>query len=231
MASAIKRTFHLDVEHFDLLMQQSGMTLEDLAAKSGIDLRTLRRKRKGEPAFLSTLREIARGLATTTSSLISQCDGQASTIPDRHPSRFRARLKLSGKFHSARQKEFLIRLNNQIMSDLAHEGITVTGQSFTIATTPIASAGALRLVLAVRSVTDNMPSWFLATVKPSLLSDFCQAEEIDGTNFPFGEVLIAGWGRAIPRSVYKRASNLLRCRSTQILDESDLRHIISANND
>ncbi len=222
MAEPIKRTLQLNVEKLDELMHGKFMTLEVLALKSGIDKRTLRRIRNGRSAFPSTIQEIARALKVTIRDLVVRPQNLPNTVPDARPNRFRAKLKLTGTLHSADQKEFLIRLNTKIMGALAEEGIVLTGQSFTVATSHIAGAGPLRLILAVRGVTNDCPSWFLAMIKPSMLAAFTEAEEIDASDFPFGEVIITGWGRDIPTSAIKRASALLRCKASQILFPSML---------
>lgn len=213
-----KRTYRLSVQKLDQLLCEKGITLEDLAAKCGIDLRTLQRKRQGQPAFPDTIHCIADALGRTFSELVDEPTDALPVAQDKKPSCFQLHLTLSGAFHSIQQKDYLIKLNSRVISLLEKEGIRITEQAFNAATSHIAGSGSFRLVLAVRAVTDGRPSWFLATVRPSMLPALEKAEVIDVREFPFGEVIQSGWGQEIPDSAINQVVVLLDCKPWQILE-------------
>jgi transcriptional regulator with XRE-family HTH domain len=222
MADSTKPTFLLNVRRLDELLFDRGMTLESLALKSGIDLRTIQRKRSGRPANASTIHCIADVLATPFRDLVVLPAGAPPLAQENKPSRFRIHLSLSGTFQTERQKEYLQRLNTKVAAALAQEGIDLTGELFKVATSHIATSGAFRFAIAVLGDTEGIPSWFIATVKPTQLTALCQAEQIDPKTFPYGEVLQVGWGDAVPRWAIRRTAALLGCQPTHILDQSML---------
>ena len=212
-----KQPYHLNVTRLDQLLRDKGMTLEVLARKTGLDLRTIQRKCQGRPAKPSTVHAIAAALGTTFRDLVHDPGDRPSTVSQERPARFRIRLRLSGSFQSNQQKDYLLRLNEKIASALDREGITLRGQAFTVATSHFAGSGAFRLLIAIPAVTDGRPSWLLAAVKPTMLGALCKAEEIDTGDFRFGEVIETGWGRAIPKSAMMRAADLFQCDPLRIL--------------
>lgn len=70
MDDTTRRSFSCRGDRIECLQIANGLTIAQLAEKSGVDMRTLKRVLSGQPAFMKTIREIARTLNATPEALI-----------------------------------------------------------------------------------------------------------------------------------------------------------------
>jgi transcriptional regulator with XRE-family HTH domain len=188
-----------------------------LAVKSGLSVRTIKRKLAGKPAYLDTIQRIASALGTTPDALIACEYSDSERRSEPRPVRFRFRFQLQGSFTSAIQRDHLVHLSTRIVNGLLQDGVQVKGHGSTMVTSQFATNTSWRVLLAVNALTDERPSWLIAAIKPPLLRRFLESNTVNSSVFPFGEVILSGWGEKIPRSGLRKVAALLECRPNTII--------------
>lgn len=75
-----------------------------------------------------------------------------------------------------------------------------------------------RYVIGVPTVSWAKPSWLLVMIDPDKLKEFVKSQHFCAYDFPYGEIVVSGWGRTIPRPVLTRVAKAIGTPITAIID-------------
>lgn len=217
MTEPRKRTVPLKTDAVHDLRQRKGLSVDSLAGKVGVDLRTLTRWLSGESApYWSNVGALATALGTTIDAIRAD-KGDALSPPSAEQHRFVIQIRLKGQFQSAQQKDHLVRLTPELVQALEREGIAITGQKSVLATSGFTGAAAWRVLVGVPGTTDGEPSWAIVAVMPSRLAALLQAGAFDD-QLAEGEFISCGWGSGIPYTERQRVADIYRCHDDTLWD-------------
>lgn len=194
-------------------------SVELLAEKSGIHVKTIRRLMMGKPAYLSTIRAISGALGVPIAYLTGQLFNLLS------PDAFELNIRTVGHVQSRKQFDQVVRETNAIVTRLRAKGISVVTHDVRVSL-PKDKETSERIVLSVegkrrvkvigivRSGTIPFSFWYFFAVKPAKLGELLQAL-IDKTldskeirDHHFGEVLAEGHFDTVPEPIIQLGTSL-----------------------
>lgn len=196
------RTHACRAAEIERLRQMKGFSLERLAAKAGIHVKTLRRMLRGERSFIRNIAAVAGALGTSPDALFDTVapDGlESSATPSN--GRFRLQLRFAGAVNSASQLTALADLPRQIVQSLASQGICAGTHA---ASLNFANDRDITICYLLSCDDTGRRAWYVLAVGSDKYEAFRAALDTDGSSVNlgmFGEIIASCYGEAIPRSV------------------------------
>ncbi len=201
----------------DQLRQSRGLSLEQLAKKAKIHVKTLKRILSGNEARISTIDLLAKALGVSCNHL--RADIQRPEEQER--TAFTLDLTLHGTLESLQQLQQAVNLSPLLKGALEQTGIKVTNLSSRLHL--INKSGEFtRSIAVLYGVTANgTPFWLFAAVLPSRYEHFITSYR-DGTLdihafSPYGEIIVIGEGKDPPDSVVDKVAEMYQTTSQELL--------------
>lgn len=203
MANRPTRTAKLRSEEVQRLRTAMGISLETLASRADIDIKTLNRKLSGDPAYHRTIRQIADVLGVPSERLI-----EGYQPPVQQPTRFELGLQVTGDIGSREQIAGLLAIVNDAVGRISALGVSVA--TFTAAVT---LADLTRIIVCLFGwLDDRSPFWVFVAVAPNKYEAFNETHkkgQIDLHKFePFGEIIVSGRGESPPDDIIAKVAEM-----------------------
>ncbi len=200
------------------LRLQKGLTVEALAAATGVGERTIYRLSKGGRSRLENVDLIARKLGVPLSAVL---DAPAvSPPPPVVGTRYSLHITISGTTDTPEQNLALLGATPSAANHITKAGGTVESYECTIASTPENGLKHRALVVVWCQMPDDTPAWAIVAVRPEALSAFLLAEvegQLDVYKLePFGEVVCSAEGLVPPDEVIAKVAAMFRADVWQL---------------
>ena len=194
------------------------MTLETLAGKVDVHVKTLRRILNGGNAHLATIQSIAKALATTPDSLRADIPRE----PVAAATRFSLELSIEGEVDDGDKLAFIVQITPKVIAMLAEHGITMSTHTTDLRLTEYSGDEAMRtLVLIYGMLASRKPFWAFAAVmsyKYSLFLKDHKSGVIDITNFSqYGEIIVCDEGISPSDEVTLEVAKIYQAESEAFL--------------
>jgi lambda repressor-like predicted transcriptional regulator len=209
-----KRTHVLSRQQVEHLLAIRSLSIEALARKSKIHLRTLTRKLAGEPAYRSTIRRIAEALDVKPTVIINGHHAVDTGELSTGDMAFGLGLQLYGQVRTPEQMVLIANLSSEILARCAAAGIPVTNCKSTLA---VVDRDEVRrtIVLVFGLLKNGRPFWTYVAVKSGKYELFLEAQrghKLDLYQFDsFGEIIVSGEGDAPPEEITSQVAQLYQC--------------------
>lgn len=194
-----------------------GMSVESLAAKAGIAVKTVKRIISGKPAFLENIASLARALGTTCAALLN-----TPLTAQRPPNAgtFSVDISLSGVITSPEQSQLLVSLTPKIVAGLQDAGVKVTSATSKLALDSPDPLETTRIICEIFGLLeDGGPCWIIAAVRPSRYAEFLAVQKSGALNVyqfqPYGEIVTSGKGERASREVALEVARLFEVKDPE----------------
>lgn len=216
MAGSRARTVPINPEVIEQLRLSKGLSEQQLADRCGFPVRTLQRWLQGQTRpFLSNAMTLASALGTPLDAIRGDIP---TPSPDADPPcRFTIQISVKGQLRSLRDKSHLVRLTQEIIESLEHEGVIVTGHKTVMATSGFAGSGEWRMLIAISTAINDEAAWAVLALRPSRIHSFAAMDTFDD-QLGEGELVSCGWGLVLPDDERERIAKLYRCGPQTIRD-------------
>lgn len=185
--------------------QTRGWSLETLAEKADLNIRTVKRMLAGRPAYFQSIAALASALGVSTTRLVNGI-GSPNADSQYRPVRYTTSLSLEGLVANG-QGIPLIDLPRRVVDILQREGISVM-----VANSSTAVDDSTRIIVTLLGLVDEGPAWLYVAVKPSQYRAFEIARDQNRVNFQdferFGEVIVSGLGATPPPDVAAKVQQM-----------------------
>ena len=178
----------------DQLRQERGLSLERLAKKAKIHIKTLNRILAGQKARLSTIHLLAETLGVS-------CDHLRADIPrkeDEHPTPFSLGIAIDGELRSSSQAIDLFSSPPVLKQHLTDRGITITGLATNLQLADASATNVRTIMFIYGFLTSGKPYWSFVAVSPRNYQQMLAAQQegtLDLLNFhAYGEEILSGEG-------------------------------------
>lgn len=224
-----ERDYKLAVAVVERLRREQGLSLESLAGKAGVHVRSLKKWMKGGRAFIRNINKLAKALNTTAKDITHVED---IAIPIAHPLSlneshvYDLTINVKGRLTGEQDSVDVIRATQEMMHDLTERGIEITTHNSQLSISSSVDGDLKRIVIMIYGQLPNgNPFWLFAAVKPEMYALFKttqQAGKVDIYNFePFGEIIVSGEGAEAPNDVVDAVAEMYQ------IDPSTLRNNLS----
>ena len=212
MTAPSKRTEIICPEQVERLRKIKGWSLEKLATKARINIRTLRRNLAGKPAYWSTIGRLAEALGVTPEKLQLGYDDEAQKAPQIAAMPFSLDLQLTGETHTPQQIALIANLTAEVLARLASAGITVRASETTLAVLDPRDQSARVIYVVYGMLKTGDPFWCCVAVKPSKRHLFLQLQADDKLDLykfdDFGEIIVSGDGKGPDEEIARQVAVL-----------------------
>ncbi|MGH7243425.1 MAG: helix-turn-helix domain-containing protein [Phycisphaerales bacterium] len=219
MPDSARRTHICRADEIERLRQEKGLSLERLAAKAGVTVRTLKRWLSGKPAFFDNIAAIGTALDVPPKTLMR---GQDNTGPPVLTQRavFNLQMTISGTIDSAEKARALAELPSSIVADLARIGIHIAASDARLSVETRADE-LTRTLVCIHGVLDSgKHCWIYAAVRPSMYDTFLRAQAegtLDIHNFAvWGEIIVSGNEKLPPLAVTTKVADMYGSSAEQM---------------
>jgi transcriptional regulator with XRE-family HTH domain len=211
MKPTAKRTVRLLAEEIERLRCAMGISLDSLAAKAHIDIKTLNRKMEGEPAYHRTARKIANVLGVPCEQI-----QEGSQLRPPQPAEFKLGLRVHGTINSKEQVGSLLAVVQDTIERLSKIGITVEAHESSLAVTQDNRI----IVFIFGKAAGDEDFYIFAAVRLDRYEAFLVAQkrnELDMHDFStYGEVITTGWGKVPTNEVVEEIAKEYKVNEQQI---------------
>jgi transcriptional regulator with XRE-family HTH domain len=200
------------------LRESRGFSLESLAKKAGIHIKTLRRILAGQEARLSTIELLAQVLKVTSDDLRADKPKRA----EQNLSAFKFGLEVLGTLESMHQILDVLNTSSVIKNLLVESGIKVINLDSNLEL--FNRSGDLNRVFALcyGDLGLGKEIWLFVAIRPTQFDNFMFAnatKTIDLNAFdPFGEILLMGEGKIPDKEVTLKLPNIFQIPANKILN-------------
>ncbi len=216
MAEQTKRAVAVNCEEFERLRQARGLTLQRLASKVGVDVRTLKRWLRGQDAFIENVAAVAAVLHTTSESLLAKPNSDRMPAPVQHVTRFQLHVTMTGTIASAEQARVLAELTPTMIEQLRQLGIRVSGGA-SLTMEQRTDETTRQMVVIYGTLHSGDGCWIYAAVRPSMYPVFLRAIAENTCNMHefgvFGEIVVSGSCEP-PLSVLQRVHDIYQLKES-----------------
>jgi transcriptional regulator with XRE-family HTH domain len=212
---ASDRSYKLRPSAITRLLVERGISLDGLARRSGVHIKTLRRWLKGTPGFIDKIKKVAQVLDVSHMDIIQAVEGDMLLEGGQLPrtTEFTANISLSGTLESPEHMARVLTLTPWVISALAAEGIKISGYDQRLTIAERAGLELKRIIVLLYGLLANGNSfWLFAAIRPSKYQMFMAAQKanvLDLQTFdPFGEIVVSGEGRMPPDDVILKVAEM-----------------------
>lgn len=212
MGQSNRRTVRCRADEIDRLRQARGLSLEALASKAGVNLRTLQRWLAGQEAFIANVDAVAAALKVQPEEIIDRITQDSSSGCPDNTSRFTLGMTFEGSLTSLGQAKQIAEVSRSAVAELQRLGITVDRAEASILITQNDCETTRIISVVYGLLTDEAPCWIYVAVRPSMYNAFEEAckqkSDIMRKFAPFGEIIVSGHGTEPPSCITRRVGEL-----------------------
>jgi transcriptional regulator with XRE-family HTH domain len=211
----LTRTVRCRADEIDRLRKARGLSLEELAAKAGVNMRTLQRWMAGHEAYIANVDAVATVLRVPPTAIIEGYDESLRAL-DNHAgdTRFVLRMTVSGTLLSADQARRLAEVPPSLIAELQRLGIHIDAADANVLVEDRTEERRRIVCLLYGARSTGEPCWIYAGVRPSMYVLFQQTIR-NGDIVPylykfsvFGEIIVSGLGPYPPLEVTRKVYDL-----------------------